>query len=240
MTQRPAFFPMFDKADVKEAPFKFEWHPGFAHSQKQKNVIALHDAIKRDCPNVHPLEVSSKSTEQLGIKLSALNLCMSRDEGYCSVESVFQASKVFEDIGPFPELYTHNSREVRDYVKSKAKGKLVAFDEDGVRWSLSPTRAFYDWVYIKALLDNPDLTDELDNYNCFTDIEFNPKKSLNCQAYAVALYLSFRNNEVLYTAMKDMESFLRFHPQGNFVVGKKGTNVKIDYLQTSFDALLES
>ena len=34
-------------------------------------------------------------------------------------------------------------------------------------------------------------------YQAFTDIEFNPEKSLNCQAYSAALYLSMIKNNIL-------------------------------------------
>jgi hypothetical protein len=34
-------------------------------------------------------------------------------------------------------------------------------------------------------------------YQAFTDIEFNPEKSLNCQAYSAALYLSMVKNNIL-------------------------------------------
>ena len=35
------------------------------------------------------------------------------------------------------------------------------------------------------------------NYEAFTDIEFNPEKSLNCQAYSAALYSSMVHNKIL-------------------------------------------
>ena len=41
-----------------------------------------------------------------------------------------------------------------------------------------------------ALLENPALTETVLSYNAFTDIEFNPQKSLNCQAAAAARFVS--------------------------------------------------
>lgn len=220
MTSRPAFFPVYCDVGVEDTrAFEFSWNPGFAFSQKQKNVRALHEAILADVPDVRPLEVSSKSFDALGVKLSAFNLSMPYGAGRCTVESVFQASKVFNEAGPFPELYTKDSREVRDFVKTHAKGSLIAFEAHGVRWPLNPTRAFYDWIYIKTLLRNPNEAEAVLGYNCFTDIEYNPKRSLNCQAYAVALYVSLRNAGVLEAAMRDMESFLKYHPKDVVVTG---------------------
>jgi hypothetical protein len=224
MTERPAFFPLYEGVGVDDTQsFKFAWNPGFAFSQKQKNVLALHEAIKAKFPGCRPLEISSKSMEEIGVRLSAFNLSIPYAGGRSSVESVFQASKVFESGGPFPDLYTRDSREVRDFIRGEDRGRLVAFDAHGVRWGLNPTRAFYDWIYIKFLVQNQDLAETLGEYDCFTDIEFNPKKSLNCQAYAVALYLSMLHAGVLNEALKDKESFLQFHPTDIVVVGK-GTN----------------
>ena len=89
-------------------------------------------------------------------------------------------------------------------------------------WDLNPTRAFYDWIYCRALSKNPDLVDGLSAYNCFTDIAFNPVRAVNCQAYAVALYLSLVNCGVVKDALTDKASFLKYHPSD--VVGLSQTN----------------
>ncbi len=44
---------------------------------------------------------------------------------------------------------------------------------------------------INVLVNNYDIGEELLSYGSFTDIEFNPKKSINCQAKAVAIYVGF-------------------------------------------------
>ena len=214
MTFRPAFFTQFNSIGVNDAEsFAFTWNPGFAFSQKQKNVIALHSAILSRHPQCRPLEVSSKSLDEIGVRLSAFNLSIPFRGENCSVESIFQASKVFEYSGPFPELYSHDSREVRNFVRENARGTLVAFEANGKRWGLNPTRAFYDWIYIKALVRNPELAETVLGFDCFTDIEFDPQKSLNCQAYAVALYCSLVHANALEEALSDKEAFLKFHPQ---------------------------
>ncbi len=231
MTSRPAFFPILRKVGVEDTrAFEFVWNPGFAFSQKQKNVRALHEAIRAANPNFHPLEISSKSFDEVGVRLSAFNLSIEYRGVPCTVESIFQASKVFEASGPFPELYSHDSREVRTYVRENAKGKLIAFEANGTRWGLNPTRAFYDWIYIKTLVKNPTLAEAVEEYNCFTDIEFNPKKSLNCQAYAVALYLSLKKVGVLEEALSSKESFLKYHPADIVKVGA-GINTKQSSIQ---------
>lgn len=214
MVTRPVFSPKLDGVgvEVRNSP-PFTWNPGFAFSQKQKNVVALHDAIINAEDMARPLEVSSKSKIGLGAQLSAFNLGSFVNDKFYTVESVYQASKVFAGgIGPFPELYGENPAEVRSIVRERAVTKIVAYKTGDVVWDLNPTRAFYDWVYCRALRHNPVLQENLKEYNCFTDIEFNPVKSLNCQAYAVSLFLSLRENGVLEEALTSKESFLRFHP----------------------------
>ena len=55
---------------------------------------------------------------------------------------------------------------------------------------LNPKTIFYDWLYINAVLENPLLAAELLKYNAFKDIEFNPEKSINCQAKAAVLFVA--------------------------------------------------
>ena len=45
------------------------------------------------------------------------------------------------------------------------------------------------------------------DYQAFTDIEFNPEKSWNCQAYSVALYVSLVKNGMLEKALDSKENF---------------------------------
>jgi hypothetical protein len=214
MAERPAFFPKFDEIGVETRTFDFEWHPGFAPSQKKKNVAGLHGAIAAWRPGCKALEISRRSELDAGVALSAFNLKLPVDGTPCTVEAVFQAGKVFEDgVGPFPELRTHGSKEVRDIVRARSAGHLlVAFEADGVRWPLLPRTAFYDWLYLKALVANPDLAAAVEGFDCFTDIEFNPEKSLNCQAAAAALYRSLRHAGRLEEALSSQEAFLRVHP----------------------------
>ena len=214
MANRPVFFPRFDAVGVEERHYEFEWFPGFAPSQKRKCVAALHGAVRREKPDTRVLEVSRRSEIEAGVALSAFNLKLPVDGTPCTVEAVFQAGKVFEDgVGPFPELGTRDPKLVRDVVRARSAGHpLVAFETDGVRWPLLPRTAFYDWLYLKALVANPELAAAVETYDAFTDIEFNPEKSLNCQAAAAALYRSLVHAGLLDEALSSQEAFLRIHP----------------------------
>ena len=214
MANRPCYRPLekyIGYRTVESAPFA--WNAGFAFSQKQKNVVALHDAIRKVDPEAKILEISSKSLQQEGVQLSAFFLKLDLNGRECSVESAFQSGKVFDGgVGPFPELASSDSREVRHFVQEKSAGHaLVAFELDGVRWDLNPKTAFFFYLYIKALCNNPELGDYLMQFDAFTDIEFNPKRQVNCQAATAAFYVSLRRQGRLEWAMESKENFILAH-----------------------------
>ena len=125
------------------------------------------------------------------------------------VECAFQGSKVFELGGPFIDLFGKTSREAKRDERLRSSGRLIGFRFFKDKWNLEPQTAFYDWLYINALKKNPEVTEQLLDYSAFTDIEFNPERSINCQAYSVALYISLHKRGLLEDAMSSKEAFLR-------------------------------
>src|SRR3954453_6295859 len=107
MAKRPIFVPLHDgKRFVLERYVDFQWHAGFAKSQKQKSIRALHEMALREYSVQHPLEISSKSEDPLGVALSSFNLTFTTKLGRrLTVEAAFQGSKVFEHGGPFVDIF---------------------------------------------------------------------------------------------------------------------------------------
>jgi Family of unknown function (DUF6977) len=210
MAERPIFVsrPASPKL-VEEVFLQLKWHSGFASVQKQKNIRALHEAAARaGHPNV--LEVSTKSDNPRGQELSAFNLKVrNKGLGETPLECAFQGSKVFEHGGPFVDLYSMDVRSARKDPRLKESGKLVAFEFDGRRWPLEPKTVFYDWLYVSCIYPSRDRAQELLHYGGFSDIEFNPSRSINCQARSVALFLSLMQRGELGEAMKSPSDFLR-------------------------------
>jgi len=133
--------------------------------------------------------------------LSAFNLtlpvkCSNGKEGTASLESVFQASKVFENGGPFEALMFAKPRDAKRDPRLKSSGRLIAFRFDDTEWDVKepPSTVFYDWLYCKALVAQRAIVDQLlrEGFKAFTDIEFNPVKSINCQARSAALVVALR------------------------------------------------
>ena len=213
MATRPIFIPEYSgNSFVKKDNIDFQYYSGFAVVQKQKSIASLHEAIQEKYGLKKILEVSSKSQDQLGIDLSAFNLMMvdKKSNKKFSVECAFQSSKVFEQGGPFIDLLNRTSREAKKDQRLKESGNLLKFVFYNREWDLLPRTAFYDWLYINALNANPQYHEELSQYEAFTDIEFNPEKSINCQANSIAMFLSIKKKGLL-DQIKNQDSFLRLH-----------------------------
>lgn len=211
MASRPVFIPQrAGELLVRTEYVEFKWSPGMAASQKHKSISALHTAATKHGLCANPLEVSSKSEDPLGVNLSAFNLkgtTTKRDQVF-TVETLFQSSKVFEHGGPYRDLLTGTSREAKKDQRLKDSGRLVGFNLFGDKWPLEPKTAFYDWVYINTLAKNEYLAEQLYQYDAFTDIEFNPSKSINCQAYSVALFRALTMRNLIGDVLGDREAYL--------------------------------
>jgi hypothetical protein len=216
MAKRPVFIPLYQAEHlVDEVQVEFEWQPGFAPSQKKKNVSALHAAAA--ARQLSPLlEVSTKSEEELGRRLSAFSLKVRTCIGPISIESAYQGSKVFEHGGPYRDIYRKESREAKTDFRIRGSGRLIRFDYFGEEWPLVPKTAFYDWLYLQALSPYQKFLERLFIYKGFTDIEFNPEKSINCQARTCALLLSLLRLGVLDYSLKTQANFIETTASDSF------------------------
>lgn len=209
MAERPIFIPCTEGSRlVRELYFSFLWHPGFAPVQKKKNVVGLHEAAA--AKGFAPLlEVSTKSEEKLGQRLSAFSLKVnSSRHGEISLEAAYQGSKVFERGGPFTDLYHVDAREAKKDPRIRDSGRIVAFRFDGMDFPTEPKTAFYDWLYSRAIFPHREWLQRLEQYAGFTDIEFNPERSLNCQARSVAIFYAMLKRGILEDAHKSPERFV--------------------------------
>ena len=80
--------------------------------------------------------------------------------------------------------------------------QIIGFEYFGESWSNEPKTLFYDWLYMYALQFNiehsgDEIYESILEYDAFTDIEFNPKKSFSCQAKTIALYIHLLNNKMM-------------------------------------------
>lgn len=205
MATRPAW--TIKNGKVMREDFDFAWNGGFAITQKQKNINALHAAI-REAKGEEALEVSSKSTVSLGKELSAFSLQLSG----VYLENIFQAAKKYENGGPYMDLLDISPKDAKRDERHKNSGRLLAFVREGETWPLEPKTAFYDFIYVNAVVEKYAYDLELSEYQWFTDIEFNPKKSINCQARALAIYKLLKQEDY-FEVLNNMETWISFHKE---------------------------
>lgn len=214
MAQRIVF--IVEDKGVKEELFDFKYYSGFSITQRQKSIISLQEEINKKYKS-DVLEVSSKSLNSLGQKLSAFNLKVDIKGLKISLENIFQSSKVFENGGPYLDLLNVPPVQAKKDPRLKNSGNLVKFRFDGVDYPLKPKTAFYDYIYCCAILKNKQLIKDLANYTIFTDIEFNHKKSINCQARSLAIFVYLYANNLINTYLSNFDNFkkLPFYNSSN-------------------------
>ena len=212
MASRPIFMPSLSgPLLVVTKHVEFQWFPGMAMVQSRKSIASLHAEAQQRLQVREVLEISSKSPTELGVALSAFNLMIKtvKHEREFSLECAYQASKVFERGGPFVDLLNARSIDAKRDPRLNQHGRLIKFRFFGTDWPLVPRTAFYDWLYINALHKRPELADQVLTYRAFSDIAFNPERSINCQAYAAALYVSLAERGLLTDdVLKDQATYL--------------------------------
>ena len=198
MTARIIFRP---KPGEEESLFteelvEFQWVPGLAISQGRKSVMNLHEAAISKHGIQRILEISTRSQNELGISLSAFNLQVSIAERNYPVEAVYQSSKVFQNGGPYLDLMSASALDSKKDLRLKNSGELIGFRFENQDWPLTTSPNFYDYLYIRALMENVDRK-KLLQFEAFSDIAFNQNslnskvgKSFNCQARSAAIYVS--------------------------------------------------
>lgn len=196
MAHRIAFLPTKpdDTALYIERLVSFEWVPGIAISQGRKSVANLHAAAIEQLGITEILEISTRSPTHLGILLSAFNLEIEVNSQKVSVEVAYQSSKVFENGGPYLDLLNVSSLKAKQDLRLKNSGKVTGFRFEGVEWPLKGNPNFYDYLYIRGLLDYEKSAD-LAKFQMFTDIAYSQnklqqsmKKAFNCQARTAAIF----------------------------------------------------
>lgn len=210
MATRPVFEIGYSAPYYFEQPIDFVWNKGLNINQKRKNVVALHDAYKTKFPTKYILEISSKSLQEDGLPLSAFKLqkFVPSLQKALPVENIYQGGKVFENGGPCLDMYDMTAREAKKDERLHSLGSVIGFYYEGQIYPIEYYDAFYNWIYINALTENPSLSVPLLNYDAFTDIEYNQKTGTSCQARSAAIFVSLTKLGKL-EVVKNFELFTR-------------------------------
>lgn len=222
MAKRPVFFVNDVAPFFSEETIDFDFFTGLAFTQKEKSVKSMHAAIDKRYCGRKILEVSRYSNEEIGRALSAFNLKFIHKGVNATVETAFQSSKVFKRGGPYVDLLYGTSINAKKDVRLSNSGELIGFNLLGEKFPAEPKTFFYDWIYLNALIQNTELLQGLMKYDAFTDIAFNPNKSINCQARAVAIGVSLMKRDMLYDALSNPEAFKTIYKTKNgFEIGEQ-------------------
>lgn len=199
ITQVPIYFIEYEKPFYKVEAVEVEKKEEMSFGEKQMLTSLVHNKINEVHPNLKVLEVSTKSLVDTGVSLSAFNLlkCVPFSDAPLTVESLYQGSKKFHSGGPYTDLYYCTPKEAKKDERISVGGIPNSYSFDGVEYPAEPYDAFYNWLYISALLENNELSKKILEYDAFTDIEFDFVNGLNCQAKACAIFVSLAKRKLL-------------------------------------------
>lgn len=244
------FYFKVDKNKVEAKEINFAFYSGFAPIQKIKSRDSMHKSILKQEPNAKILEVSTKSDNGFGERLSAFNLMIDNRPFECA----FQEAKRFKisdsiitnieldtkgkgkhsiDISDrlvsengvyYLEPISNNPRELKSllkaFMKANKNAKLSHFVYKGKIFEINAgvvnsESYFYDFLYFRALRENFSKSKirQILQYNIFTDIEFNHKVSINCQARSCALYRYALLNDKVDFYVENKEHFKGLYNQ---------------------------
>jgi hypothetical protein len=212
MARRPVFEPILDKPPYHKTSYiDFEWYPGFAITQKRKSIQSLHDAfLSKFNQKGKVLEISTKSEDPLGAQLSAFRLSItSSGRKKLTLEESYQRGKVFKD-GYKPR----DEDDLKQIRTENRRHTISGFIFNGLSFPTHPESLFYDWLYWFYLMENPQLIQDLikGNFLAFSDIEFNPKKSISTQARSIAIFVSlYKNGYLNDVSFFEKEIFIPFY-----------------------------
>ena len=111
--------------------------------------------------------------------------------GRLPVECIYQASKVFQNGGPYTHLLRANGFAAKSDPRLRSSGRLTAFRFNEKNYPLEPKTLFYDALWFGAFSQNGYKLEQLMPYTGFTD-RFHTRNSLACQARSAALYPSLK------------------------------------------------
>ena len=211
MANRPVYIALEKFPYVGVVNVDFQFYSGFSDKQKRLSINSLHAAFLNIFPEKSVLEISTKSENPLGVKLSAFNLPVKipNSDNFTALESAYQGSKVFEGGEIFTDLMDKKPRDAKKDLRLKSSGRLIGFQFGEEKFSLEPKNFFYNWLYITALAAQTELAEEILKYDAFTDIVFNPQKSVSTQAMSAAIFIGLSRAGLINSAVESKENFFK-------------------------------
>lgn len=199
MSTRAVFFIKEERPYYFRRLIEFEYVPGLSPAQKKKNVENLRQAVESKFPEAKLLEISTKSFDPTGEALSPFRLTLrlpSLKKDF-PIENIFQASKVFEQGGPYVDLLGTTPLEAKRDERLNNSGEVVHFAMEAKKYPAHPSTAFYTWLYFLAIRTRPLFAKRLLAFNAFSDIENAKDPKGGNQAMACCMYVSMAKAGIL-------------------------------------------
>lgn len=199
---------------IKEYDVEFAWDFGNSIKNTEESIRRMHTEAEKRYKIENLFEISGASITPLGRFLSAFQLPIQIGDINTTVECAYQGSKVFSNGGPYQDLYHVQSRRAKKDARLRNSGRLTHFQLGEVEFKSEPKTAFYNMIYMIALqrflevskISKKRFRNHFYTSGGFTDIYFNPNKSVNCQARSVALFVSLHKRNLI-----DLKSDFRSH-----------------------------
>ena len=155
---------------------------------EQPPFVAEHHDPAGAPAGLRVLEISSRSDEPLGRRLSAMHLHAAGPDGDrgLPVESVYQAAKCYGDGGPDDQPIPNGYDAKRHDRERRGAGPLRGFHHQGTFWPAASGSAFYDRLWIQAAAA-AGAGRELGRFDAYTDQFHRPGQALACQARSAAM-----------------------------------------------------
>ncbi|MDY5557468.1 DUF6977 family protein [Helicobacter sp.] len=138
-------------------------------------------------------------------------------EKYCCKENDNFYLK-FQNLDSINLKKENPKRIVADFLKQNNGLYLSHFQYQGIVFELFGNNPFskslfYDFIYFKAIQESLSEKEQMNilGFNIFTDIEFNPQKSINCQARSCALYHYAKLNNKVNFFMESKGNFIKIY-----------------------------
>lgn len=184
----------------------FKWEPGTSITQKRRSCVNLHNTLSEKLGLTKVLDISSASTINLGVRLSAFNLMLNGK----SVECWYQGSKIYDKAGHMKHLYNASSMEAKKSMKNPNLGRLIGFRLIDIDYPMEPRTVFYDYIYLRGLMQFED-KDKILDYEAFTDIQAIIDIDA-CQARSVCIYKLLHQQNKL-SLVENFDVFKEWHKE---------------------------
>lgn len=198
---------------TKEAPFyntfevDFVWAQGLNKVCRRRSIANLLNETGRLYPHLKVLDVSYVSDQEMGVKLSSVNLPITLASGKpIPVECAYQGSRLINHAGPYEELLDADAIKAKEHPRMS--GENTGFLIDDKEYAADVLPSFYDWLYCRALNQNPELAIALEKFDAYCSI-MSPVGSIKCEARAAAIYEGLRMSGQLSECLDDFDIFCR-------------------------------